>query len=108
MAVHYGDASLSHEILVTEASLGADEIDDLPAPQSDCASVPPALLLVLFADSPALVDAASECVLPILEVLLLSLRLLGVIASLDPAVPGALLLMTVVGMILTLLPRADR
>ena len=108
VAFHYGDASLPHQVLDTEATQWADKVNDLPAPRLDGASVHPAFLLVLFAGSPALVDAASEGVLPILEVLLLSLRLLGVIASLDPAVPGALLLMTVVGMILTLLPMADR
>ena len=108
VALHYRDASLPHQVLDAEATQWADEVSDLPAPRLDGASVHPALLLVLFAGSPALVDIASEGVLPILEVLLLSLRLLGVIASLDPAVPGALLLMTVVGMILTLLPKADR
>ncbi len=82
---------------------------NLTVPQRlDGASVLPPLLMVLLAGSPALADVLSEGVLPILEVLLLYLRLLGSIASLDPAVPGALLLMTVVGMILTLLPKADR
>ena len=65
-------------------------------------------LLVLLAASPLLSQQAASVVPSLLETTLFFLRLLGVLAETDRAVPGLLLLLTVVGTALALSERLGR
>ena len=76
--------------------------------QSESAGAHPALPCLVAATLPVLAYGASVAALPLLETLVLGLRLLGVLASLEPAVNGTLVLITVVGLVLAVYQLADR
>ena len=91
-----------------EAPRQSSEAPDLHSLQSESAGAHPALPCLLAAALPVLVYGASAAALPLLETMVLGLRLLGVLASLEPAVNGTLVLITVMGLILAVNQLADR